>query len=297
MRERVAPWVTHRLALRAISEASASTSGASASTNPMDFQLSGKVALVTGGVGVGAAICRALAAEGALVAVADRNAEAAHAVAGSIGGLAVSFDVTDRYAVEAGVARVVEELGALHIVVNNVGLTLPDPLVDLDDGDIATTFAVNMNGPLNVTRAATPHLQNAGWERLIYIGSSSGLKASAGLALYSASKYFLRGLCVAAGLELGQHGITSNILCPSDIYPDGHTPAASWHNPKLVETSLRKEGVASFSELVERRIARSPVRRGCTVEDVAVAATFLASPLADFVNAQAIGINGGSLPT
>lgn len=264
----------------------------------MNLQLAGKTALVTGGGGgVGAAICRALAKEGVRVAVADVNAAAAEAVAGAVGGLALSLDVSSRSAVEAGIARIIEEWGELHIVVSNVGLTLPDLLTEIDDADIAKTFAVNMGGPLNVTRAAAPFLQAAGWGRLIYIGSSSGLKASAGLSLYSASKYFLHGLTVAAGLELGQHNITANILCPSDIYPDGDTPAGSWLNPKLVETSLKKEGVASLSELTARRIAKSPVKRSCTVEDVANAAVFLASPLADFINAQALGINGGALPT
>lgn len=264
----------------------------------MNLQLEGKIALVTGGGGgVGAAICRALAQEGARVAVADMDAGAAENVAREVNGLPVPFDVSDRRAVEAGIALVVEELGALHIVVSNVGLTLPDLLTDMDDADIATTFAVNMGGPLNVTRAAVPFLQAAGWGRLLYIGSSSGLKASAGLSLYSASKYFLHGLTVAAGLELGKHNITANILCPSDIYPDGDTPAASWMNSKLVETSLQKEGVASLDELKERRIARTPIKRACTVEDVGHAAAFLASPLADFINAQAIGINGGALPT
>lgn len=264
----------------------------------MNLQLEGKTALVTGGGGgVGAAICRALAEEGVRVAVADVDAGAARGVADSIGGLAVALDVADRGAVEAGVARVAREWGALHIVVSNVGLTMPDMLADIEDEDIARTFAVNMGGPLNVTRAAAKYLQAAGWGRLIYIGSSSGLKASAGLSLYSSSKYFLHGLSVAAGLELGPHNITANILCPSDIYPEGDAPAASWLNPKLIETSLQKEGVASLDELAARRIAKSPIKRSCTVEDVARAAAFLASPLAGFINAQAIGINGGALPT
>lgn len=264
----------------------------------MNLQLEGKTALVTGGGGgVGAAICRALGEEGVRVAVADVNPDAAQAVAESVGGLAVSFDVADKGAVEAGVARVVEEWGHLHIVVSNVGLTLPDLLGQIEDADITKTFAVNMGGPLNVTRAASKYLQASGWGRLIYIGSSSGLKASAGLSLYSASKYFLHGLSVAAGLELGPHNITANILCPSDIYPEGDTPAGSWLNPKLIETSLQKEGVASIEELKARRIAKSPIKRSCTVEDVANAAVFLASPLSDFINAQALGINGGALPT
>jgi NAD(P)-dependent dehydrogenase (short-subunit alcohol dehydrogenase family) len=263
----------------------------------MDTQLCDKVALVTGGGGgVGAAICRALSQEGVRVAVADRDESAAQRVAAAIGGFAVAMDVADGEGVEAGMRRVMEEWGVLHIVVSNVGLTLPDYLTEVREADVDKTFDVNMRGALHVTRAAVPPLRAAGWGRLIYIGSSSGLKASAGLALYSASKYFLHGLAVAAGLELGRDRITANILCPSDIYPEGELPAGSWRGEKLVQVSLRKEGVADLEELKTKRIQKIPAGRGCRVEDVANAAVFLASPLADFINAQAIGINGGALP-
>jgi len=263
----------------------------------MDLQLKGRVALVTGGGnGLGAAICHGLAQEGVKVAVADLNLEAAQRVADSIGGFALKMDVAHKEEVEAGIAQIADVFGGLHIVINNVGLTLPDYLSDINDEDIESTFNTNMRGPLLVTRAAVPLLSTAGWGRLIYIGSSSGLKASAGLSLYSASKYFLHGLCVAAGLELGKHGITANILCPSDIYPEGDSPAGSWLNPKLVEISLKKDGVSDFAQLTAKRIARTPAGRSCRVEDVANLAVFLASPLADFISAQVIGVNGGALP-
>jgi 3-oxoacyl-[acyl-carrier protein] reductase len=134
------------------------------------------------------------------------------------------------------------------------------------------------------------------WGRLIFIGSGSGLKASAGLALYSASKYFLHGLAVAAGLELGRFGITSNIVCPSDIYPDGPHPAGSWQSQKLVEISLKKENVDTFDALKQKRIAKTPAGRACRTQDIADVVAFLASPRADFINAQVIGVNGGALP-
>jgi 3-oxoacyl-[acyl-carrier protein] reductase len=123
------------------------------------------------------------------------------------------------------------------------------------------------------------------------------MKASAGLAVYSASKYFLHGLCVAAGLELGRDGITANIICPSDVYPGGESTSGSWGDPRLVEMSCEKEGVANIEALKAKRIARNPAHRSCTEGDVASLAAFLASPLADFINAQAIGVNGGAVPS
>lgn len=263
----------------------------------MDLQLKDKVALVTGGgQGIGAAIARRLSAEGAKVAVLDRDADRARQVAESLQGLGLGVDVADKGEVEAAKRRVVEEWGALHIVVSNVGLTKAAFLAAMSEDDIEQTLAVNIRGALHVTRAAVPHLKAAGWGRLIYIGSSSGLKASAGLALYSASKYFLHGLCVAAGLELGKSGITANIICPSDVYPGEQATAGSWHDPKLIALSCEKEGVANIEQLKAQRIAKTPVGRGCTEADIASLAAFLASPLADFINAQAIGVNGGLVP-
>lgn len=263
----------------------------------MDLQLQDKVALVTGGgQGIGAAIARRLAAEGARVAVVDRDASRAQQVAESCHGLGLAVDVADKDQVETAKRRVVEKWGALHIVVSNVGLTKAAFLAAMSEDDIEQTLAVNIRGALHVTRAAVPHLKAAGWGRLIYIGSSSGLKASAGLALYSASKYFLHGLCVAAGLELGKSGITANIICPSDVYPGEQATAGSWHEPKLIQLSLEKEGVSSLEELKAQRIARTPAGRCCAEDDVAALAVFLASPLADFINAQAIGVNGGLVP-
>lgn len=263
----------------------------------MDLELTGKVALVTGAAaGLGAGICRALAGEGVRVVVTDRDAAAATALADELDGIAMELDVSARASVDSAVAEAADRAGALDIVVSNVGLTLPDYLPDISDADVDRTFDVNMRGALFLTRAAAPLLRPSGSGRLIYIGSGSGMKASAGLALYSASKYFLHGLCVAAGLELGVDGVTANIVCPSDLYPEGDRPAGTWRDRKLVEISCRKEGVADFAELKAKRVARTPVRRGCTVQDVADLVTFLASPRAGFINAQVIGVNGGALP-
>ncbi len=264
----------------------------------MDLAIKDKIAIVTGaGSGIGAAITRALAAEGAKVAVVDLDGHAADDLARSIDGLAIRADVADDDAPAEIVRRTRAAFGTVHVLVNNVGITAADWLEQINDADFDKTVSVNMRSHLRCTQAVIPLMKRQRWGRLIYISSGSGLKASAGMALYSASKYFLRGLAVSAGLELGQHGITANTVCPSDVYPGGDEPARSWKDEKLLAVSLQKEGVESFEALMAKRIAANPMRRACTVEDVAAVVAFLASERAGFINAQTIGVNGGAIPT
>jgi NAD(P)-dependent dehydrogenase (short-subunit alcohol dehydrogenase family) len=145
-------------------------------------------------------------------------------------------------------------------------------------------------------------MKNARFGRLIYINSGSGLKASAGMSLYSASKYFNRGFAISCALEAGKYNITSNSICPSDIYPEEETgvendrPAQSWKNESLLRISMEKEGVPSLKELIIKRTRTNPMKRSCTKEDVANLALFLASDKAGFINGQSIALNGGALP-
>jgi hypothetical protein len=103
------------------------------------------------------------------------------------------------------------------------------------------------------------------------------MKGSAGLAVYSASKFFIRGLAHAVGLEFGPLGITANVICPTDVYPEGDEPAATWYDDNLVQISCEKEGVRDLDALIVRRIARNPARRSCTAR-AGQPAIFLCSP-------------------
>ena len=270
----------------------------------MDLGLAGKVAVVTGGAGVlGAEVARALAAEGMNVALVDadgqRAEDAASAIteAGKGACRAFACDATSREQVAATVDAVVGEWGGVHVLVNNVGASFADWLEDIGDADVERCFAVNCATHLLMTQAVVPVMKRQGWGRILFISSSSGLKGSAGLALYSASKYFVRGMGVATGLELAKSGITANIICPSDIVPDDGEPAGAWRVPKLVEISCKKEGVETFEELVAARKRKNPTGRACQPADVAALVCFLAGEPAGFINAQTIGVNGGSLPT
>lgn len=266
----------------------------------MDLGLSDKVALIIGGAdGLGAATARVLAQEGTAVVVADVNHERAVSLARELGprSRAVACDVQSRTEIEAAVDAATGRFGGLHILVHAVGLTLPDWLEDLDERDVETTFAVNMRSALWAVRAAAGPMRQGGFGRIIILGSGSAMKGSAGLTLYSASKFFLRGLAQAAGLELGPSGITVNMVCPSDIFPEGDRPSGSWRNQKLIRISCQKEGVPDLPSLRDKRAARTPLRRACSAQDVADAIAFLASPRAGFITAQTIGITGGLLPT
>jgi len=271
----------------------------------MELGLSGKVAIVTGGGGgIGLGIAEKLSIEGARVAVADVDVERASQAVGRIRSriagaeaIPVMVDVADRKSVHKMVEETERAFKAIHILVNNVGVTRANWIEDITEEDFEKTAYINMKGYLNCTQAAVPYMKRSNYGRLIYLGSGSGLKASAGLALYSGSKYFARGLAVSAGLEMGKYNITANVICPSDIYPDDNYETGSWKADKLVEISLEKEGLKSFAELVAKRVAANPMRRPCTVEDVANLAVFLASERAGFINAQTIGVNGGGIPT
>ncbi|MDM8007753.1 MAG: SDR family oxidoreductase [Phycisphaerae bacterium] len=264
----------------------------------MDLLLHNMPSLVFGGAGgIGARIARTLAEEGALVHIADRDKDAAARTASAIGRGVVGLgcNICDPEQVQAAVDQVVRECGGLKIAVQAVGLTLANYLPDITERDLDVTFDTNMRGTLYVAQAVVEPMKKAGYGRLVLIGSASGMKASAGLALYSASKFFLRGLAQAVGLEYGPSGITANIICPTDVYPEGDEPAQSWHDPTLVNISCRKEGVPDLEALKKKRIAANPMRRSCTAADVANLAAFLCSPLAGFLNAQTIGLTGGAL--
>lgn len=264
----------------------------------MDLRLNNMPALVFGGAGgIGARISHVLASEGARVYIADRDHDAAARTAAAIGHGAVGrgCNICDPEQVQAAVDQVVRECDGLKIAVQAVGLTLANYLPDITERDLDVTFDTNMRGSLYVARAVVEPMKKGGYGRLVLIGSVSGMKASAGLALYSASKFFLRGLAQAVGLEYGPSGITANIICPTDVYPEGDQPSMSWRDPMLIKISCRKEGVADLEALRKKRIASNPMRRSCTADDVANLAAFLCSPLAGFINAQTIGLTGGAL--
>lgn len=269
----------------------------------MDLGLKGKVVLVTGAAsGIGAAIARAFCREKAKTVFTDVNESGLKdAVKGYEAlGIYKICDVSKMESVKELFQAIKKEIGTLHVLVNSAAINTADYIEQIKEKDLQGVININIKGYINTTKQALPLMKEAGSGRLIYINSGSGLKASAGMSLYSASKYFNRGFAISAALEAGKYNITSNSICPSDVYPEteenGDISAKSWTNESLLRISLQKEGLTSLKDLIEKRTQSNPMRRSCTKEDVANLALFLASERAGFINGQSIGLNGGALP-
>ena len=241
------------------------------------------VAVVTGGgSGMGRAICRHLAEDGRKVAVLDLSAEAATAVADELAAegfeaLAGTVDVSDRAAVDDVLDRVRSGLGPIDIMVTSAGIERFENFLDVSAEDWHRMIAVNLTGTFHCIQAAVPDMVAAGWGRIVTISSSSAQSGTSRMSSYVASKGGVIGLTKALGLELAPHAITVNTIPPGFI----DTPMMR----RAVETGVLSD--------MDALIARTPVRRAGTPEDVAAACAFLCSDKAGYITGQLIGVNGG----
>ncbi len=233
-------------------------------------RLSGKVALVTGAArGTGAEIARLFAAEGARVVLSDVQDELGAQTARGLGASAafehldVSSEADWKRAVDACVAR----FGRLDVLVNNAGLLLIKPLAELSAADCERLWRVNQLGPFLGIRAVIPALVAAGGGSIVNIASIDGLVGSAGLAAYGPTKWALRGLTRIAALELGQHGIRVNAVCPEAGGPEMRAP--------YMPPGADAEKLLSLAHtLLPQQKRREPLE---LVRDVARMVLFLAS--------------------
>jgi len=250
----------------------------------------GRVAVVTGGGrGIGAAICRSLAAEGAAVVVADRDLAAAQAVEGAIkdeGGraLAVEADVTNRADVARMATAAVDTFGQIDILVNNAGITSIYPFTEIPEEDWERVMAVNAKGPFLCCQLVAPHMIARGSGRIVNVASQAGITGQANMAHYVASKFAVVGLTQSLALELGPHRITVNAVCPGDVVTDMHVQ---------VSRALSTLKGLTREELVAQAIQRCPLGRLETPQDVANAVLFLASDAAGFITGEALNVSGG----
>ncbi len=248
---------------------------------PDVLSLEGRVAVVTGaGRGVGAATARALAREGACVALVDRDAAGVTQTAEQIGlsgGEALPFttDVTDAFAIERSFDRVAEEWGRLDILVNNAGALREAPLEELTEEDLQEVLDVNLRGAMVCARAAVPHMSRRRHGRILSAASVSTRLGAQGLTAYSAAKAGIVGMTRTWARELGPLGITANCVAPGLI--DSETVRA-----------------VPADELTAT-LARIPAGRLGTPDEVANVYVFLAGELASFVNGAVVGVDGGLL--
>ena len=243
-----------------------------------------KVAIVTGGgSGIGLGISERLGADGAAVAVLDRDAASATDAAAKIvaaGGTAVGIeaDVTDRGRVEAAVTEVVAQLGAPTILVNNAGLQQFGPFLKLDVEQWQRVLDVNLTGTFHCCQVVLPHMIEAGWGRIVNISSSSTHGGQPMMTAYVSAKSGVIGLTKSLALEFGPKGITVNTIPPGFI-----------DTPMLRAT----EAKGRLGQSVEHHESQTPVRRVGRPEDIAAACSFLVRDEASYITGQVIGVNGG----
>jgi NAD(P)-dependent dehydrogenase (short-subunit alcohol dehydrogenase family) len=249
-------------------------------------------AVVTGGGrGIGAAVARALAVEGARVVVTSRTANEVESVAREIetaggGAWAMAADVTDAGSVDGLRAFAVDRLGQVDVVVTCAGIAHSAPLARQTLADWERIFAVNVTGTFLVTKAFLPAMMERGWGRVIHMASVAGLAGAKYIAAYAASKHAVVGFTRSVAAEAAPRGVTVNAVCPG--YVD--TAMTEQSIERIVATAGRSEAEARAAVL-----ATSPQGRLIEPEEVARAVTWLCEDAARGINGQAIVIDGGGL--
>src|SRR5579884_211744 len=242
----------------------------------------GRVAVVTGAAqGIGAAILRRFAADGAAVAGFDVQADGVRKVIDEAGakGIAVACDVTNKEQVEAGMARVNDELGSLDILVNNAGVTRDNLLFKMTDEDFDTVMAIHLKGAFLCTRAAQRYMVERRYGKIVMMSSRSAL-GNRGQTNYSAAKAGLQGMVRAVSIELGPFGINVNAIAP------GHIETA------MTRATAERMGI-DYEQMKERTIERNAIKRVGQPEDIANLAAFLCSDESSYITGQTIYISGG----
>ncbi|HEV3149324.1 MAG TPA: 3-oxoacyl-ACP reductase family protein [Acidobacteriaceae bacterium] len=242
-------------------------------------KLSKKVALVTGGSrGIGAAIAKRLAADGASVAITyTKGADAAAAVVKAIEGaggkaVAIQADAADANAVKSAVEKAVAALGKLDVLVNNAGTAIPKPFEESTLEELDRVIDINVRGVFVATQAALKHMNDGG--RIIMIGSCVGERMmTPGLVPYSVTKGAVKMFTQGLSREVGSRGITVNNVQPGPIDTDLNPAAGDWAAPQKAATALNRYG---------------------SVDEVAALVAFVAGPESSYITGANLTVDGGT---
>ncbi|EON24910.1 short-chain dehydrogenase/reductase SDR [Nocardioides sp. CF8] len=247
----------------------------------------GRVAVITGAArGIGFGTAQRFASEGASVAIVDLDEAAAQEAAGRLEltddalAIGVGCDVSDVAAAEAAIQAVVDELGGIHILVNNAGITRDNLLFKMTEQDWDLVMGVHLKGPFNMTKAAQKHFVEQKYGKILNLSSVSAL-GNRGQANYSAAKMGVQGFTRTLGIELGPFGINANAIAPGFIATEMTDATAA----------RLKMDVEEFRKL---NADHNPVRRVGFPEDIAAAAAFLCSDEASYITGQTLYVDGGA---
>ena len=242
----------------------------------------GRVAIITGAArGIGAGTAKRFVEEGAAVAVLDLDEAQAQTTAEGLGGKAIGVgcNVTDRASVQAATARVLEELGGLHILVNKAGITRDNLLFKMTDDDWDMVMNVHLKGAFLMSQAAQKTFVDQKYGKIVNLSSTSAL-GNRGQANYSAAKAGVQGFTRTLALELGPFGVTVNAIAPGFIVTEMTDDTA--RRLKLDPEEFRKLNAE-----------HNPVRRVGAPDDIAAAAAFLCSDEASYITGQTLYVDGG----
>jgi sorbitol-6-phosphate 2-dehydrogenase len=255
--------------------------------------LENEIALVTGGAqGLGAAICRRLAREGARVIVSDVNLQGAEATAVAIEAetgrraIAVGADVTNEEQVEVMVRRATDEFGRLDILVSNAGVLIAEAVDEFPADQWRLVMEVNLFGYFLCAKYAARVMKAQKRGSIIQINSKSGKIGSYKNSAYAASKFGGIGLTQSMALELAEYGVRVNAVCPGNLLD-----SPLWVD-SLYGQYAKKWGITE-EEVRQKYVDQVPMKRGCTYDDVTNVIVFLASDQAGYMTGQAINVTGG----
>ncbi len=244
----------------------------------------GRVAIITGAArGIGAGTARRFAEEGAAVAVLDLDEGQARTTAEGLGAgkaIGVACNVSDAASVNAAVGRVTEELGGLHILVNNAGITRDNLLFKLTEEDWDAVLGVHLKGAFLMSKAAQKTFVEQQYGKILNLSSTSA-NGNRGQANYSAAKAGVQGFTRTLALELGRYGVNVNAIAPGFIATD------------MTDDTARRLGL-DVEEFRAMSAKSNPIGRVGHPEDIAAAAAFLCSDEASYITGQTLYVDGGA---
>jgi 3-oxoacyl-[acyl-carrier protein] reductase len=243
----------------------------------------GRVAVITGAArGIGFGTATRFAEEGAAIAIIDLDESVASEAAAKLPTQAIGIgaDVSDAASVDAAIARVVEDLGGIHILVNNAGITRDNLLFKMTEEDWDLVMNVHLKGAFLMTKAAQKHFVAQKYGKILNLSSVSAL-GNRGQANYSAAKMGIQGFTRTLGIELGPFGVNANAIAPGFIATE------------MTDATAARVGMP-VEEFRAAAAASNPVRRVGFPEDIAAAAAFLCSDEASYITGQTLYVDGGA---